>query len=89
MNTINNKIKDNYITLKIEINKYNINRDILLINQCSTYKLFKNFELDDIIVEINEERVPIKYKHISFGENFLNIVLNYQIVNNLKKYIMK
>ena len=69
MNTINNKIKDNYITLKIEINKYNINRDILLINQCSTYKLFKNFELDDIIVEINEERVPIKYKH-NFGDKF-------------------
>ena len=59
----NNIINDNYITMKIKINKKDIGKDIIIINQCSTYKLFKNFELDDIEVEINEEKIPIKYKH--------------------------
>ena len=63
INIVNNKIGDNYISLKIEINKDDIGKDIIILNQCWTYKLFKNFELEDIEIEINGEHIPIKYKH--------------------------
>ena len=63
-----NNIKDNYITLKIKINKEDINKDIIIINQCSTYKLFKNFELDDINIYINNQLIPIKYKNIIYDD---------------------
>ena len=62
MEIIKNKFRDNYITLKLEIKKNDIGKDITIINQCFTYKLFKNIELDDIEVEINGELIPIKYK---------------------------
>jgi len=60
---LNEKNKDNYITLKIEIDEEEIGKDIIIINQCTIYKLFKNFELDDIEVQINEEIIPIKFKN--------------------------
>ena len=63
MNIINNKIKDNYATLKMQIKKEDIGKDIFIFHQCWIYKLFKNFELEDIEVEINGEHIPIKYKH--------------------------
>ena len=63
-NNIKENNKDNYITMKIKINKEDINKDIIIINQCSTYKLFKNFELDDINIYINNQLIPIKYKHM-------------------------
>ena len=66
MNIINNKIKDNYATLKMQIKKDDIGKDIFILNQCWIYKLFKNFELEDIEVEINGEHIPIKYKHNDF-----------------------
>ena len=71
MNIINNKIKDNYISLQIEIKKDDIGKDIKILNQCWIYKLFKNFELEDIEVEINGEHIPIKYKHnYYFADDF-------------------
>ena len=63
INIVNNKIGDNYISLKIEINKDDIGKDIIILNQCWTYKLYENFELEDIEIEINGEHIPIKYKH--------------------------
>ena len=62
---LNEKNKDNYITLKIEIDEEEEGKDIIIINQCSTYKLFKNFEIDDIEVQIDGEIIPIKYKNSS------------------------
>ena len=69
-NIIKNKSKENYITLKVEINEEDIGKDITLIHQCSTYKLFKNFELEDIEVEINNEKIPIKFKNNIFDKRF-------------------
>ena len=54
--------------MKIKINKEDINKDIIIINQCSTYKLFKNFELDDINIYINNQLIPIKYKNIIYDD---------------------
>ena len=65
---LNNKIIDNYITIKIEIKKDDIGKDIIILNQCWTYKLFKNFELEDIIININGENIPIKYKHNNYSQ---------------------
>jgi hypothetical protein len=69
MNIINNKIKDNYATLKMQIKKNDIGKDIIILNQCWIYKLFKNFELEDIEVEINGEHIPIKYKHVGYDSD--------------------
>ena len=72
INIINNKIKDNYITLKVEIKKEDIDKDIVILNQCWIYKLFKNFELEDIEIEINGEHTPIKYKHDDYDSYCTN-----------------
>ena len=61
INLIKEKIKDNYIILKMQINKEDIEADIRIINQCLNYNYLKNFELDDIDIEINNEKIPIKY----------------------------
>ena len=68
INTINNKIQNNYITIKIEIKKDDTGKDIIIFNQCWIYKLFKNFELEDIEIEINGEHIPIKYKHNNYRQ---------------------
>ena len=60
---LNEKSQDNFINLKIEIKEQDIGKDIGIIRQCSTYKLFKNFEYDDIEVELNGEKIPIKHKY--------------------------
>ena len=58
----------------MEINKEKVGDDIKIINQCSTYKLFKNFELNDIDVPINGEIIPIKYKNNnSFGYQDISV----------------
>ena len=70
MNIINNKIKDNYATLQMQIKKEDIGKDIIILHQCWIYKLFKNFELEDIEVEINGELIPIKYKHNNYYSDY-------------------
>ena len=40
--------KDNYIVLQVKIDEKNVNQNIILLNQVSTYKYFSNFEPDDI-----------------------------------------
>ena len=70
---INEKVNNN-INLKVKIEKNEIGKDIILFRQCSTYKFFKNFELDDIEVQVNGEIIPIKYKHFYFnytGRDFM------------------
>ena len=75
INILNEKNKDNFINLKIEIGGEDIGKDIPIINQCSTYKLFQNFELDDIEIILNGEKIPIKYKH----ENYDSRICKYNI----------
>ena len=69
INILDNKITDNYITLKIEIKKNDIDKDIVIMNQCWIYKLYKSFELEDIEIEINGEHIPIKYKHSNYDSD--------------------
>ena len=60
-NFINSNNKDNYIFLKIKINNFDINKDIIIINQSTIYGLHKNFDIDDIDVEIWSNNKPINY----------------------------
>ena len=53
---MDSKLGTNYITLKMEIKKEDVGKDIPIINQCHTYKLFKNFELENLELYINNER---------------------------------
>ena len=62
-----NKIKlknenDNYIIFQVKIDEDDLNKDIRLFNQVSTYKYFSNFEKDDIETIIDGQIVPIKFK---------------------------
>ena len=57
-----NKKRDNFMILKIKITKEDLRKEIRIINQCSTYKLFKNFERDDIDVELNGVKIYLRYK---------------------------
>ena len=53
----------NYITLSVNINENDIGNNIRLLKQKEIYKRKFNFEIDDIIVQINDEGVPIKYNN--------------------------
>ena len=55
--------------LQVKINEKNLNEDIILLNQVSTYKNFCNFERDDIEVIINNHIVPIKFYDLSREKN--------------------
>ena len=56
---------NNFIILKININKNNINKDIRLLNQENTYKYFFNFERDDLEIIIDGQITPMKYENIN------------------------
>ena len=53
---------DNYIIFQVKIDKDDLNKDIRLFNQASTYKYYSNFERDDIETIIDGQIVPIKFK---------------------------
>ena len=57
-----NNNNDNYILLQVKIDEDDLNKDIRLFNQVSTYKYYSNFERDDIEVIIDDKIVPIKFK---------------------------
>ena len=59
-----NKKNENYITMKVLVNNDDINKDIILINQCNIYKYYQNFELNDIDIIIDNEYAQKKYKNI-------------------------
>ena len=62
LNNIKSNINNNFIILQVKINASDINKDIILFNQVSTYKYYCNFERDDIEVIIDNQIVPIKFK---------------------------
>ena len=59
-----NKKNENYITMKVLVDKDDINKDIILINQCNIYKYYQNFELNNIDILIDNEYAQKKYKNI-------------------------
>ena len=54
---------NNYIVLKVNIDKNNIGSNIRLLKQYQIYSRKFNFEIDDIIVKINDETIPIKINY--------------------------
>ena len=63
LNNIKSNNTDNYIILQVNINEKNLNKDIRLFNQVSTYKYFCNFERDDIEVIIDDQIVNVNFKN--------------------------
>ena len=54
------KTNENFIILKIKIDEKNLGKKINLLNQKKTYKFFNNFELDDIEITIDNEKIAFK-----------------------------
>ena len=58
-----NNNSHNFVILQVKIDENNLNKNIRLFNQVSTYKYFSNFERDDIETIIDDQIVPIKFKY--------------------------
>ena len=67
LNTIKLNNDINYIIFQVKIDEKDLNQEIRLFNQVSTYKYFSNFERDDIETIIDGQIVPIKFK-IGIGD---------------------
>ena len=52
---------DNYIIAKIKIDKDNVRNNIRILKQSKTYKNLYNFEIDDFIVMMGDENIPVSY----------------------------
>ena len=63
------KNNNNYITVKVNIKKEEIGKDIVFLRQKVVFKYICNFERDDIEIFIDGENVPIKYKNINKDED--------------------
>ena len=64
INALNKKNPNNYIILKVSIDKDSIGNNIRILKQESTYKKYnRNFEPDDLEIYINKESVSIKYSN--------------------------
>ena len=72
INNIKSNINNNYIILQVKIDKKNLNQDIKLLNQVSTYKNYYNFERDDIETIIDNQIVNIKFKGDNKFEYYWN-----------------
>ena len=62
-NIYNNRSFNNFIILKVKIDKNNLNKDIILFNQVSINKYFCNFEREDVEVIIDDKIAPPKFKN--------------------------
>ena len=62
---LKNKInkENNYILLKLLINKEDIGRNICFLKQFKSFRFNSNFEPDDILIIIDNENIPIKFKY--------------------------
>ena len=65
INSLNKKNPNNYIIIKVSIDKDSIGNNIRILKQESTYKYNRNFEPDDLEIYINKESVSIKYNNIN------------------------
>jgi surface protein len=76
-----------YIILKVEINNKEIGKDIIYLNQNNEYNFYKNFEINDIIVIVDDKISDVKYRKISeykYDENSKNCEIAQEIYYNLK-----
>jgi len=73
-----NNNSHNFVILQVKIDENNLNKNIRLFNQVSTYKYFSNFERDDIETIIDDQIVPIKFK--IWNDN------DYMDINKYKKW---
>ena len=64
-NIINENKNSNYIKIKLNIDKNIIGSEIRLLRQHEIYKRKFNFEIDDIIVQINDKNIPILFNNIN------------------------
>ena len=62
---INENKNSNYIKIKLNIDKNIIGSNIRLLRQHEIYKRKFNFEIDDIIVQINDINIPIIFNNIN------------------------
>ena len=75
---------NNYIIFQIKINENDLNKDILLFNQVSTYKYFCNIEREDIEVIIDDKTVPIKFKNYMRDFKYDNKSKNWELSEKLE-----
>ena len=80
---------NNYIMIQVKIDKNDLNKDIRLFNQVSTYKYYCNFERDDIEVIIDDQIVPVKFKNknndFKFDKKLKNCGKSQELEHNLKE----
>ena len=60
----------NYIKIELNIDKNIIGSNIRLLRQYEIYKRKFNFEIDDIIVQINDKNVPILFNNINSNYSY-------------------
>ena len=86
---INNN--NNFILLQVKIDEKDINKDVRLFNQVSTYKYYCNFERDDIETIIDNDVVDVKYKNSKGDKDSntewieYNLNINYEYYWNFSK----
>ena len=88
---LKNKVdkENNYISLKLLINKEDIGKDIFFLNQFKSYKFNSNFEPDDIIITIDNENIPIKYKCLNESVDDKKDANYYDKANNIYNELNK
>ena len=70
-NKIDNEINaikeenENYITLKVNIDKENIGKDITFLKQKNNFPDYNNFEINDLEIFIDDKIIPLKYNKLS------------------------
>ena len=82
---------NNYIVLKVNIDKNKIGSDIRLLKQHKIYTRKFNFEIDDIIIKIDDESIPIKMNNTYTNYSYETDKI-YEFYWNFKKegtYIVK
>lgn len=62
---INENKYNNYIVLKVNIDENKIGSNTRLLKQSRINVRKFNFEIDDIIMKINDETIPIKINNIN------------------------
>ena len=62
---INENKYNNYILLKVNIDENNVGSNIRLLKQYPIYSRKFNFEIDEIIMKINDETIPFRINNIN------------------------
>ena len=84
LNNIKSNNNNNYIILQVKIDEEDLNKDIRLFYQASTYKYYYNFERDDIETIIDNQIVNIKYKNMNSDYKYDKKSKNCELSQNIK-----